>query len=64
MKNVTISLELTDAEAWNLALFLKRTSWSTFVTHSDRTDDREPQRFADAVSAAERALRRAGYAPR
>jgi hypothetical protein len=60
----TIALELTDDEAWNLALFLKRTSWSTFERHSDPTDKDEPHRFSDAVSATARSLRNAGFAPR
>ena len=64
MKTITIALDLTEEDAWHLALFLKRTDWSTFERHSDPTNKEEPQRFADAVSATERCLRAAGYAPR
>lgn len=64
MNKVTIALELTEDQAWNLALFLKRTSWATFERHSDPTDKEEPHRISDAVSAAARSLREAGYAPR
>jgi hypothetical protein len=59
-----ITLDLTDDQAWNLALFLKRQSWTAFACASDPTDPEEPHRFSDAVSAAARELRNAGIAPR
>ena len=62
-KNVKLVIELTEQEAYYFALFLKRTSWSTFEEHSDRTEQ-ETQRIADAVCAVQREFGREGFAPR
>ena len=59
-----IEIELTEREAYHFALFLKRTSWSTFEEHSAPGDERETQQIADAVCAVQRGFRDAGYAPR
>jgi len=64
MKTVTIELELTDDEAYHLALFLKRTHFGTFERHSDPCNREEPQKICDAVCATMRSLSKAGYAPR
>lgn len=64
MKTVKIELELTEEEADQFAVFLRRSNWSTYEALSDPTDRTEPQRFADAVCAVQRGLREAGFAPR
>ena len=63
-KTVTITAELSDAEAWYFAQFLKRSSHDTFVRHSDPTNKQEPEFMIDAATKLQRAFAEAGYAPR
>jgi len=59
---VTLRVELTDAEAWNLAQFLKRVGFSDFRTNAQ--DDAEAYAMRDAADRVGVALAEAGYAPR
>ena len=61
-KPVTLAFELTDAEAWNLAQFLKRVGFSDF--RSNAVDDQEAYAMRDAADKVRTALAEAGYAPR
>ena len=46
-KTVTLNVELTDAEAWNLAQFLKRVGFSDFRTNAQ--DDQEAYAMRDVA---------------
>ena len=59
---VTLAVELTDAQAWNLAQFLKRVGFSDFRTNAQ--DDEEAYAMRDAADRVRVALAEAGYAPR
>ncbi len=59
---VALRVELTDAEAWNLAQFLKRVGFSDFRTNAQ--DDAEAYAMRDAADRVRVALAEAGYAPR
>jgi hypothetical protein len=59
---VALRVELTDAEAWNLAQFLKRVGFSHF--RSTAQDDAEAYAMRDAADRLRVALAEAGYAPR
>lgn len=59
---VTLTIELTDAEAWNLAQFLKRVGFSDFRTNAQ--DEQEAYAMRDAADRVRTALAEAGYAPR
>ena len=59
---VTITVDLTDAEAWELAQFLKRVGWTEWRGLS-RSDD-EAYLKRDGCEKVQRALAQAGYAPR
>ena len=59
---VTLAVELTDAQAWNLAQFLKRVGFSDFRTNAQ--DDAEAYAMRDATDRVRVALAEAGYAPR
>ena len=59
---VRLALELTDAEAWNLAQFLKRVGFSDFRTNAQ--DDDEARAMRDAADRVRVALAEVGYAPR
>lgn len=61
---IQITIELTRAEAWHFAQFLKRASFSTFERLSDPSIKDEPQLMCDAAITVQRALRDAGFAPR
>lgn len=61
-KTVSLAVELTDAEAWNLAQFLKRIGFSDF--RSNAQDAEEAYAMRDAADRVAVALREAGYAPR
>lgn len=61
-KTVTLTVELTDAEAWNLAQFLKRVGFSDFRTNAQ--DDQEAYAMRDAADRVRVALADVGYAPR
>ena len=59
---VRLAVELTDAEAWNLAQFFKRAGFSDFRAHA--WDDDEAYAMRDAADRVRVALTEAGYAPR
>ena len=61
-KTVTLAVELTDAQAWHLAQFLKRVSFTEF--RSNAQDDDEAYARRDAAACVRDALTDAGYAPR
>lgn len=62
METVTITAELTDAEAWAFAQFLKRAGWSDYKANA--VDDDEARVMLEAGEKLRRALGEAGYAPR
>jgi hypothetical protein len=61
-ETVSITVELTDDQAWNLAQFLKRVGFSDFRTNAQ--DDAEAYAMRDAADRVRVALAAAGYAPR
>lgn len=60
--SITVSVSLTDDEAWNLAQFLKRVSFSDFRGNAE--NDEEAYAMRNAAGRVATALREAGYAPR
>jgi len=62
MKTVEIQVTLTDAQAWELAQFLKRVCFSEYRNNS--TSDEEAYHMRDAGEQIRRALAEKGYAPR
>jgi dissimilatory sulfite reductase (desulfoviridin) alpha/beta subunit len=58
----TITLELSDAQAWALAQFVKRVGWSEF--RSNAQDDNEADAIRDAVDQLQKCLTQVGFAPR
>lgn len=62
MKTETITVELTEAEAWAHAQFLKRVGWRDY--RSNAVDDDEARVMRDAGNKVQRALADVGYAPR
>ena len=61
-KTITLAVDLTDAQAWTLAQFLKRVGFAEF--RSNAQDDAEAYAMRDAADLVARALKDAGYAPR
>ena len=61
-KTVSLAVELTDDQAWNLAQFLKRVGFSDF--RSNAQNEEEAYAMRDAANRVAVALREAGYAPR
>ncbi len=61
-KIVSVTVELTDAEARNLAQFLKRVGFSDF--RGNAQDESEAYAMRDAADRVRVALADAGYAPR
>jgi hypothetical protein len=59
---ITISVELTDLEAWNLAQFLKRVGFSDFRKNAQ--DEDEAYAMQQAAARVRTALAQAGYEPR
>ena len=59
---VEITANLTDAQAWQFAQFLKRACFSDYRGHA--TSDEEAYRMIDAGEHIRRALADQGYAPR
>jgi hypothetical protein len=59
---ISISVELTDIEAWNLAQFLKRVSFSDFRKNAQ--DEDEAYIMQQAAARLRTALAQAGYEPR
>jgi hypothetical protein len=62
MKTVTINVELTDAEAWQFAQFLKRAGFSDYRTNASNDDEAYVMR--DAGGKIQDALAKQGYSPR
>jgi hypothetical protein len=61
-RTVTVTLQLTEAEAWELAQMAKRLGWSDWRSMS--VDDAEAYVMRDATDRLAAGLREAGYAPR
>ena len=61
-KTVSLSACLTDAQAWNLAQFLKRSTFSDYC--SSAQDDEEAYAMIHAADRVRVALADVGYAPR
>lgn len=62
MKTITITVELTDAEALAYAQFLKRVGWREYRNNAVNDDETELMR--DAGGKIREALSEQGYAPR
>ncbi len=62
MKTVELHITLTEAQAWDLAQFLKRVSFSEY--RNNAIDDAEAYHMRDAGEIIRRALAECGYAPR
>ena len=58
----TITVELTDDQAWALAQFLKRVGWQEW--RANAVDDAEAYQMREACEAMQRALAEAGNNPR
>lgn len=61
-RTVTVTLQLTEAEAWELAQMAKRLGWSDWRSMS--VDDAEAYVMRSATDQLAAGLREAGYAPR
>lgn len=59
---ITLTVELTDDQAWHLALFVKRLAYVDFRANAQ--DEAEAQTIGKAVARLQDALTQAGYAPR
>lgn len=59
---MNVELELTEDQAWALAQFVKRVTWSDF--RACAVDDDEAYMIGAAVDQVARALADKGYAPR
>ena len=62
MDAVAIQVTLTDAQAWELAQFLKRVCFSDYRSHA--TSDEEAYQMVNAGERIRAALAEQGYAPR
>ena len=61
-KTISVTVELPAAEAWNLAQFLKRSTFSDY--RGNAQDDDEAYAMIHAADRVRVALADAGYAPR
>jgi dissimilatory sulfite reductase (desulfoviridin) alpha/beta subunit len=61
-KLILLAVELTDAQAWHLAQFLKRVGFAEFRNNAQ--DDDEAYGMRDATEHLRKMLAEAGYAPR
>lgn len=59
---ITLSLELTEDEAWDLAQFVKRVGWNEIAVNAE--DEGEAYRMRDVLVKLQRALAADGVAPR
>lgn len=59
---ISVTIEFTDQEAWDLAQFFKRVGFTDY--RSNAIDDAEAYRMLDAAEKIRRALRDIGYEPR
>jgi hypothetical protein len=69
MKHIALTVDLTDAEAWELALFIKRLRFDQCHELTDawqsRTErDEQAYLMLHALGHVSRALELSGYAPR
>jgi len=60
--SVSVTIQFTDQEAWDLAQFLKRASFSDYG--SNAADDVEAHRMLQAAEKVRCALNKIGYNPR
>lgn len=61
-ESLTLTLEASSDELWALAQFVKRVGWQDFKENA--VDEAEAYQIRAGVSALQRALDEAGYAPR
>lgn len=61
-RTVTVTLQLSEAEAWALAQLAKRLGWSDW--RSNAVDDAEAYEMRAATDRLAAGLREAGYSPR
>lgn len=61
-KTVSVTVELTDAEAYHLAQFLKRVTFQDFMANAQDKD--EAHAMCGAAERVRLAFAQAGYAPR
>ncbi len=61
-KTVTLTVEMTDEQAWQFAQFLKRVSYNDYRELS--TSDDEARTMVEAGELVRKELAEAGYAPR
>lgn len=59
---LTLTLDASEEDLWALAQFIKRVGWQEF--RSNAVDDAEAYQIRAGVDSLQRALARAGYAPR
>jgi hypothetical protein len=64
MKTVTITLTLTEKQAWKLAQCCKRFGYTQAEQLSDPTNKNEPYDMLEGISLVQAALRDQGIAPR
>jgi hypothetical protein len=62
MANVTLSLDLSDDQAYALSQFVKRVGWAEW--RQNAVDDAEAYLMRDAFDLLARALADGGYSPR
>jgi hypothetical protein len=62
MKTLEIRVELTDAQAWDLAQFLERIGFADY--RNNATSDDQAYAMRTAVEQVRCALAECGYAPR
>jgi hypothetical protein len=62
VKTITLSVDLTDDEAWEMAQLMKRIGWSEWRDLS--TSDDEADLMRTGCSKVQHALAEAGYSPR
>ncbi len=63
-KIVRLTVELTDAEAWEYAQFLKRVARSDYQALCEPGNEEGPYQMMDAGEKIRVALAKAGYSPR
>lgn len=63
-KIVRLTVELTDAEAWEFAQFLKRVGHDDYQALCESYNKEGPYRMLDAGEKIREALATRGYAPR
>jgi hypothetical protein len=60
--NISVNIQFTDQEAWDLAQFLKRAGFTDY--RSNAVDDAEAYRMLAAGEKVRSALAECGYRPR